>query len=149
MSNPNTNLVTIFNDHFVEFLTDVHNVFPNDTDILTAKNSLVAIRKANPKLIVRIWLKYVANPYQDRILAGDTEFFIEKDYSNDLTMSTTAGGFSKRNVKNLLLDRDNDRTPFLSEIKTQESNGWETFQYSNTSRSSANFYSVIMRKPMN
>jgi hypothetical protein len=85
MSNPNTNLVTIFNDHFVEFLTDVHNVFPNDTDILTAKNSLVAIRKANPKLIVRIWLKYVANPYQDKILAGDTEFFIEKDYSNDLT----------------------------------------------------------------
>jgi hypothetical protein len=71
------------------------------------------------------------------------------DYSNDLTMSTTAGGFSKRNVKNLLLDRDNDRTPFLSEIKTQESNGWEAFQYSNTSRNSANFYSVIMRKPMN
>ena len=70
------------------------------------------------------------------------------DYTNDLSMSTTAGAFAQRNVKNLLLDRDNDRTPFLSEIKTQESNGWETFQYSTTSRSSANFYSVVMRKPM-
>ena len=90
MSASNINLLTIFNDHFVEFLTDIHNVFPDDTDILTAKNSLVAIRKANPKLIVRIWLKYVANPYQDRILAGDVNFFIEKDYAKDLTRSAHA-----------------------------------------------------------
>jgi hypothetical protein len=89
MTNPitNTNILTIFNDHFVEFLTDIHNVFPEDTDILAAKNSLIAIRKANPKLIVRIWLKYVADPYQDRILAGDVNFFIEKDYTNDLNRS--------------------------------------------------------------
>jgi hypothetical protein len=85
-----SNLLTIFNDHFVEFLTDIHNVFPEDTDILAAKNSLVAIRKANPKLIVRIWLKYVANPYHERILAGDVNFFIEKDYANDLTRSSNA-----------------------------------------------------------
>ena len=90
MTASNTNLLTIFNDHFVEFLTDIHNVFPDDTDILTAKNSLIAIRKANPKLIVRIWIKYVANPYQDRILAGDVNFFIEKDYTKDLTRSVHA-----------------------------------------------------------
>jgi hypothetical protein len=90
MSNPNINLLTIFNDHFVEFLTDIHNVFPEDTDILTAKNSLVAIRKANPKLVVRIWLKYVANPYHDRIIAGDVNFFIEKDYSTDVTRTGRA-----------------------------------------------------------
>jgi hypothetical protein len=89
-ANPNTNLLTIFNDHFVEFLTDIHNVFPDDADILTAKNSLIAIRKANPKLIVRIWLKYVANPYKDRIIAGDVNFFVEKDYSKDLTRSGNA-----------------------------------------------------------
>jgi hypothetical protein len=90
MSSSNTNLLTIFNNHFVEFLTDIQNVFPEDTDILTAKNSLVAIRKANPKLIVRIWITYVANPYQDRIIAGDVNFFIEKDYANDLTRSAHA-----------------------------------------------------------
>ena len=90
MSSSNPNLVTIFNDHFVEFLTDIHNVFPDDTDILTAKNALVAIRKANPKLIVRIWLKYVANPYQERINAGDVTFFIEKDYAMDLTRNAHA-----------------------------------------------------------
>jgi hypothetical protein len=89
MSNPN-NLLTIFNDHFVEFVTDVHNVFPEDADILTAKNSLIAIRKANPKLIVKIWIKYVLTPYRDRIDLGDINFFIEKDYANDLTKSNNA-----------------------------------------------------------
>ena len=84
-TNPNTNLLTIFNDHFMEFITDIHNVFPEDPDILTAKNALSSIRKANPKLIVKIWIKYVADPYRDRILAGDINFFIEKDYASDLT----------------------------------------------------------------
>ena len=83
----NTNLLTIFNDHFVEFITDIHNVFPEDPDILTAKNALISIRKANPRLIVKIWIKYVADPYHDRILAGDLNFFIEKDYAGDLTRS--------------------------------------------------------------
>lgn len=85
MAASNTNLLTIFNDHFVDFITDIHNVFPDDADILTAKNALIAIRKANPKLIVKIWTKYVASPYQNEILAGDIEFFVNKDYSNDLT----------------------------------------------------------------
>ena len=85
--NPNPNLLTIFNDHFVEFINDIQSVFPEDVDILTAKNSLTAIRNANPKLIVRIWMKYVAVPYNDKILAGDINFFIEKDYASDLTRS--------------------------------------------------------------
>ena len=80
-----SNILTIFNNHFSEFINDIQSVFPDDPDILTAKNSLLAIRKANPKLIPKIWIKYVASPYQDRIILGDINFFIEKDYSSDLT----------------------------------------------------------------
>jgi hypothetical protein len=49
------NILTAFNDHFFDFLNDVHNVFPEDADILTAKNALLTVRKANPKMIVKIW----------------------------------------------------------------------------------------------
>ena len=80
-----TSLLTVFNDHFGEFVSDIQSVFPDDPDILTAKNGLIAIRKVNPKLLVKIWKKYVAEPYKDRIDAGDIEFFITKDYSNDLS----------------------------------------------------------------
>jgi hypothetical protein len=87
MTTPSSNMLTIFNDHFVEFITDIHNVFPDDVDILTAKNSLIAIRKANPKLIVKIWISYVATPYQNEILSGNIDFFINKNYANDLSKS--------------------------------------------------------------
>jgi hypothetical protein len=85
-----TNLLTVFNDHFSEFVGDVQSVFPDDTDILTAKNALLAIRKANPKLLVRIWIKYVVTPYKQQIDAGDIEFFVTKDYSGDLARSDNA-----------------------------------------------------------
>jgi hypothetical protein len=80
-----TNLVTVFNEHFAEFVSDIQSVFPDDLDILTAKNSLLAIRKANPKLLVRIWVKYVYHPYKDQIDNGDINFFLTKDYATDLT----------------------------------------------------------------
>jgi hypothetical protein len=80
-----TNLFTVFNEHFTEFINDIQSVFPEDPDILTAKNALFAIRKANPKLLVRIWNKYIVSPYQDQISAGNIEFFLNKDYSQDLS----------------------------------------------------------------
>lgn len=85
-----TNLLTVFNDHFAEFVSDIQSVFPDDTDILTAKNALLAIRKANPKLLVRIWIKYVVTPYKQRIDDGDINFFITKDYSSDLARNDNA-----------------------------------------------------------
>ena len=58
-----TNILSVFNEHFLEFLNDVQTVFPDDVDILTAKNALNTIRKANPKLIVKIWKTSIANKY--------------------------------------------------------------------------------------
>jgi hypothetical protein len=80
MSNQPTSMLTIFNDHFAEFLTDICNIFPDNVKILSAKNALTAIRKANPKILVNIWIKYVATPYKTQIDNGDIGFFLEKDY---------------------------------------------------------------------
>jgi hypothetical protein len=79
-----SNILTAFNDHFVEFVNDVHRVFPEDVDILTAKNALLTIRKANPKMIVKIWKGFIADKYRNQILEGDIGFFISKDYSSDV-----------------------------------------------------------------
>jgi hypothetical protein len=79
-----SNILTAFNDHFVEFVSDVHSVFPDDTDVLAAKNALLAIRKANPKLIIKIWNVYIVGKYKSEIESGNLEFFINKDYSNDV-----------------------------------------------------------------
>lgn len=85
-----TNLVTVFNDHFAEFVNDIQCVFPDDPDILTAKNALLTIRKANPKLLVKIWIQYVFTPYKKQIEDGDINFFLTKDYSSDLITNDKA-----------------------------------------------------------
>ena len=78
------NILPVFNDHFVEFISDIQQVFPDNTDILAAKNSLMAIRKANPKIIVKIWNDYVVGQYKKEIESGNLAFFIDKDYSQDI-----------------------------------------------------------------
>jgi hypothetical protein len=80
-----SNILTAFNDHFLEFLNDIQNVFPEDPDILTAKNALTAIRKANPKMIVKIWKTFIADKYKSQIAANDISFFLTKDYSSDVS----------------------------------------------------------------
>ena len=87
----NTSLLTAFNNHFSEFVDDIQNVFPEDHDILIAKNSLIAIRKANPKMIVKIWNQFIVDKYRNQIEAGDIQFFIHKDYSDDLTNNENSG----------------------------------------------------------
>ena len=86
-----SNLQTVFNDHFVEFISDIQNVFPQDHDILMAKNSLLAVRKANPKMILKIWKTFIVDKYQKEIEAGDLSFFMEKDYSQDVANADNSG----------------------------------------------------------
>ena len=81
------NLTTAFNNHFADFVNDILSVFPDDPDILTAKNALNTIRKANPKLLIKIWVKYIYNPYKIQIDNGDINFFLVKDYSTDFEVN--------------------------------------------------------------
>ena len=90
-----TNILTAFNDHFLEFVNDIITVFPDDPDIITAKNAFIFARKSNPKLIVKIWKKYIVEKYKKEIEEGNIDFFINKDYSDDISGSTYSDKISE------------------------------------------------------
>lgn len=73
-----------FNDHFDEFMDDIVNIFPDDIDIRNSRNSIKMLRKANPKLLIQIWNKYVSSKYASQIDDGNILFFIENDYNEDV-----------------------------------------------------------------
>ena len=77
-------ILSAFNDHFIEFVSDIQQAFPDDVDVLSAKNSFIAIRKMNPKLLIKGWDSFVVGKYKNFIEKGDIRFFMEKDYSDDL-----------------------------------------------------------------
>ena len=73
-----------FNNQFEEFLEDVETLFPENKDIKTTKTGLLMLRRANPKMIIGVWYKYVCEKYERYIEDEDIEYFLEKDYSEDL-----------------------------------------------------------------
>jgi hypothetical protein len=83
-------LVNIFNDQFSQFLEDVLCVFPENLDIVAGKNAYLAIRKANPKLMIQIWFALVYAPYKNQIDSGDIGFFVTKDYTTDLSQNANS-----------------------------------------------------------
>ena len=73
-----------FNDHFDEFMDDIVNIFPDDMDIRSSRNTIKMLRKANPKLLIQIWNTYVSSKYSTQIEAGDISFFMDNDYTEDI-----------------------------------------------------------------
>ena len=83
-----TSVVSAFNDHFMEMVDDIVAVFPDDLDILSARNSLKALRKINPKMLIRSWDFYVVSKYYKEIETGDLSYFLNKDYTEDVSVSS-------------------------------------------------------------
>lgn len=74
-----------FNTHMVEFLDDIISIIPGNVGLVATKNSFEMYKKANPTLLIKIWYSYVYMPYAEIIEKGDLDFFITKDYSEDLS----------------------------------------------------------------
>jgi len=85
MNNDNQVLQKAFNDHFDEFINDIVTLFPGNIDIRSAKTSLQMLRKANPKILIGVWNKYISSKYSKQIEAGDISFFVDNDYTEDLS----------------------------------------------------------------
>jgi hypothetical protein len=73
-----------FNNHFMEFVNAVRDYFSDNKDVRATGVALEGIRKVNPKLIMNIWKEYIVDVYSTEIEGGEIEFFINKEYKNDL-----------------------------------------------------------------
>jgi hypothetical protein len=114
-------ILKAFNNQFEEFLEDIEMLFPENNDIRTSKTGLTMLRKANPKMIVSVWYRYICVKYEDEIEKGNLDYFLNKDYSNDLKMDQGAA--------NKVLDGiDKIRDPLRN---LEDGNKKKTIQYLN------------------
>lgn len=86
-------LIKAFNNHLLEFIDDVIRLFPDNTDLRTCKTFLEGIKKVNPKKIIVYWNNYIVSLYDQEIMDGDLDFFINKDYDYDI------GGNKSENLR--------------------------------------------------
>jgi hypothetical protein len=89
-----TTVLRAFNTHLFEFLNDIISILPDNLGLVTTKNSFEMYKKANPTLLIKIWYSYVYLPYAKIIDEGNLDFFIEKDYTSELSGLANAGNVS-------------------------------------------------------
>jgi hypothetical protein len=73
-------VVEAFNAHFIEFISDIEKVFPNDTDITLARKSLLKTFMVLPKILIKMFHESFVTMYSNEIEQGDLNFFIDNDY---------------------------------------------------------------------
>jgi hypothetical protein len=69
-----------------ECLEDISKVYSSDSRFVRCKLYLDTLKKTNPRMIITTWKTQVADKYEERILAGDIDYFLNKDYTQELPM---------------------------------------------------------------
>ena len=77
-------LKEVFCNQLLEFMDDILTIFPNNLDLRTGKTFIVGLTKVSKKKLIGIWKTSVVDIYEEAIMKGDKEYFINKDYSDDL-----------------------------------------------------------------
>tara|TARA_B100000902_G_scaffold174174_1_gene168059 strand:+ start:200 stop:607 length:408 start_codon:yes stop_codon:yes gene_type:complete len=76
-------LVKVFSEQCEELYQDLLKIYPNNIDIKTGLTMVQTMKRFNPKLMIKKYKISVNDAYYDKIIRGDLEYFIEKDYLAD------------------------------------------------------------------
>jgi hypothetical protein len=68
-----TTTLGLFNNKLISFFEDLFATYPEEKDIKMALEALQGAKKINPRLILDMFIEYVAKPLHDEILAEDEE----------------------------------------------------------------------------
>tara|TARA_B110000008_G_C16735459_1_gene470471 strand:- start:359 stop:757 length:399 start_codon:yes stop_codon:yes gene_type:complete len=82
-------LKELFCTQLVEFMDDIILVFPNNLDIKTGRTFVVGLISVSKKKLMGIWKTSIVDIYDEAIMNGDKNYFINKDYSYDLGVGGT------------------------------------------------------------
>ena len=80
------NIFKAFNNHFTEFIDDIHSIFPNDKDINMTRDTLSLLKRGNPKIMIDVWYNNITLKYESEINNNNFDFFLNKNYSDDVNM---------------------------------------------------------------
>ena len=80
----NSLIMTTFIKQIDEYLDDIEKTYSVDTRFTKGRLYLEGVKKTNPRLILTTWKTMVTDKYADQIELGDIDYFLNKDYSDDV-----------------------------------------------------------------
>ena len=95
MANP----LTAFNTKLFEFVEDLADTYPEEKDIISAKESLNLLKKINPKLIHSGFMEYIYPDFYEPVINEDETKLIAK------AKEMTTGAYKEYAVAYIIFDR--------------------------------------------
>lgn len=83
-------LLTAFNTQLTNFLNELVELCPEESDFKVFRNAIMLLKKTNPRKVVSLFDKYSAN-YKKYILEKDETFILNDNYTtivNDIDSSS-------------------------------------------------------------
>ena len=81
----NSVILTTFIKQLDECLEDISKTYTStDARFVKCKLYFETIKQSNPRMLIQLWKSKITLPYKDKIYAGDIEFFLTKDYKQDI-----------------------------------------------------------------
>jgi hypothetical protein len=103
----------MFNNILGSLMEQIVERFPTNVDLLLAQKTTEQFRKINPVLLIKVWYSLVTIPYEEYILTGNIDYFLNKDYTEDISklQNIQQLGMSNDKILNII---DGLRTPIRS-----------------------------------
>lgn len=77
-------ILKTFNKQLTEFINDVSSIFPGEKDVIVLSTFMKTVMYGKPRAIIEVWYNYITLKYNKEIENGEIEYFLNKDYSEDL-----------------------------------------------------------------
>lgn len=74
--------LSMFINQLSSLSDELTQMYPEDIDIATAKNSIELLKKTNPRVLFEMFDTYI-QPYRQKILDRDESFFLENSFNNE------------------------------------------------------------------
>lgn len=111
------NYLSVFNDQFMELMEDIIRLFPDRKGLQTTKKVFETARRMNPKIILEMLNLYLLKKYENEILTDNFDFFVMKDYSEEVATVPKADAIKYSN-EDILKGIEKIREP-LNELSNE------------------------------
>jgi hypothetical protein len=86
----NSLILSTFVKQIDEYLDDIAKTYSVDSRFSRARLYLDGVKKTNPRMIITTWKTMVTDKYAEQIEAGDIEYFLNKDFKDEVPGSYTS-----------------------------------------------------------
>ena len=104
-------LAKVFCEHLNDFYNELIILYPKNNELKAGRTIVETFKKFNPKKLLESWKILILIPYENQVLAGNLDFFLNHNFQNEIQ----SGKYTKKEsedwmeeIKNLVRNMEDE-----------------------------------------